>query len=167
MSRGLPQPFPYLPAPPRAWFKAIGHTAQRRPLLPAMASQGHERLIASLGGSIVAESATVPIDTVKVRLQVQNTAAGPKAYKGMLDAFASIAKSEGASGLFKGFGPALLRQCSYTPLTMVLFEPIRGLLVAEGEKPSYVSVVPNPSPCPSQPCRCCPVCCPVHRPRVS
>jgi len=102
-------------------------------------SQGHERLLASLGASVVAESATVPIDTVKVRLQIQNTSVGPQLYRGMSDAFVTISRAEGPSGLFKGFGPALLRQCTYTPLTMLLFEPIRGLLVADGEKPGYVS----------------------------
>ena len=50
-----------------------------------------------------------------------------------------IARDEGLSGLFKGASPALLRQCTYTPLTMLLFEPVCALVVppAGQERPNY------------------------------
>ena len=35
----------------------------------------------------------------------------------------------GPSSLFKGLAPALVRQCCYTPILMVLFEPIKSIFV--------------------------------------
>ena len=59
----------------------------------------------------VAEACTLPIDTAKVRLQLQGaTVAGalPK-YKGMFGTMATIAKEEGVGALWKGITPGLHR----------------------------------------------------------
>lgn len=46
-------------------------------------------------------------------------------YRGMTHAIASIARTEGAQSLFKGIAPALIRQVSYSALTLMSYEPIR------------------------------------------
>jgi len=93
------------------------------------------RVGASIFGSAVAEVVTLPIDTCKVRLQLQHVEAGvaPR-YSGMVSTAMKVASEEGAAALFKGLVPALLRQCSYTPIAMLLYEPVRDCMVAPGEQ---------------------------------
>ena len=55
----------------------------------------------------------------------------------MMDAFVKIPQREGVTGLFKGLSPALLRQCTYTPLAMVLFPVFRNAMCKPGEDPGY------------------------------
>jgi hypothetical protein len=50
-----------------------------------------------------AEFTTLPIDTAKVRLQVQSGAAGGK-YKGFIDCLRVVSKEEGLGALWKGLG---------------------------------------------------------------
>ena len=107
------------------------------------------RWFSGIGASFVAESITLPTDVIKVRLQVQSKAAETAAtvsgeagssgvgvispvrrYSGMLDCGRSIYRNEGAVSLWKGYVPALTRACCYNSLMMVLFEPIRNLIVA-------------------------------------
>eukprot|EP00928_Gymnodinium_smaydae_P029814 TRINITY_DN22351_c0_g2_i4.p1 TRINITY_DN22351_c0_g2~~TRINITY_DN22351_c0_g2_i4.p1 ORF type:complete len:292 (-),score=61.14 TRINITY_DN22351_c0_g2_i4:92-967(-) len=83
------------------------------------------RFIASGFGALLAESITLPTDVVKVRLQVQNTAGGAVKYTGFADCFAKIAREEGVQALWKGIVPALVRQVSYTSLSLGIYEPIR------------------------------------------
>jgi len=72
---------------------------------------------------------TIPLDTAKVRLQLQKQAAAgdvisvPK-YKGMLGTVGTIAREEGLSALWKGIVPGLHRQCVYGGLRIGLYEPV-------------------------------------------
>eukprot|EP00037_Helgoeca_nana_P017947 m.171146 g.171146 ORF g.171146 m.171146 type:complete len:150 (-) comp24221_c0_seq1:885-1334(-) len=78
------------------------------------------------------EVATVPIDVCKVRLQVQSSSAvgstgGPQ-YRGMVDTMAKIVRNEGAASLYKGAAPAVIRQCCYTSIAMMLFPRIKSAI---------------------------------------
>ncbi|KAG6745227.1 hypothetical protein NC652_036830 [Populus alba x Populus x berolinensis] len=61
-----------------------------------------------------AEICTIPLDTAKVRLQLQKSAVAgdgvalPK-YRGMLGTVATIAREEGLAALWKGIVPGLHR----------------------------------------------------------
>jgi Mitochondrial carrier protein len=70
---------------------------------------------------------TIPLDTAKVRLQLQKNAASsldlPK-YRGMLGTVATIAREEGSAALWKGIVPGLQRQCIYGGLRIGLYEPV-------------------------------------------
>nr|AFK46420.1 unknown [Lotus japonicus] len=82
----------------------------------------------------LAEVCTIPLDTAKVRLQLQKQAltgdgvALPK-YKGMLGTVATIAREEGLASLWKGIVPGLHRQCVYGGLRVGLYEPVKTLYV--------------------------------------
>ncbi|KAJ1389621.1 Mitochondrial carrier UCP-like [Sesbania bispinosa] len=81
-----------------------------------------------------AEACTIPLDTAKVRLQLQKQAAASDAvtlpkYKGMLGTVATIAREEGFSALWKGIVPGLHRQCLYGGLRIGLYEPVKTLYV--------------------------------------
>lgn len=102
------------------------------------------RFIGSALGSVVAETLTLPADVAKVRLQVQKTAEGgiPK-YTGLVDCLRKTAKEEGPKAMWKGLAPALVRQVSYTSMSMVIYEPVRdfykGILPGKADgQPTFV-----------------------------
>jgi solute carrier family 25 uncoupling protein 8/9 len=72
---------------------------------------------------------TLPLDTAKVRLQLQKKAAavdgvGTPKYRGLLGTVATIAREEGLSALWKGLIPGLQRQCLYGGLRIGLYGPV-------------------------------------------
>ncbi|KAL7195179.1 hypothetical protein ACSBR1_035409 [Camellia fascicularis] len=76
------------------------------------------------------ELCTIPLDTAKVRLQLQkNAVAGDGLaslkYGGMLGTVATIAREEGLSALWKGIVPGLHRQCLFGGLRIGLYELCR------------------------------------------
>ncbi|KAG2570834.1 mitochondrial uncoupling protein 1-like [Panicum virgatum] len=84
-----------------------------------------------------AEVCTIPLDTVKVRLQLQKNVAGvgdaaalPK-YRGLLGTATTIAREEGAAALWKGVVPGLHRQRVYGGLRLGLYEPVKSLYVGQ------------------------------------
>lgn len=78
-----------------------------------------------------AEALTLPLDTAKVRLQLQQ---GSNKYKGMLGTVVTIAREEGATSLWKGLEPGLHRQCLFGGLRIGLYEPVRDLYVGKDHK---------------------------------
>ncbi|KAK8939443.1 Mitochondrial uncoupling protein 1 [Platanthera guangdongensis] len=98
----------------------------------------HENLLL-----FVMEVCTIPLDTAKVRLQLQKTAVSrdsvvlPK-YRGMLGTVATIAREEGLAALWKGVVPGLHRQCLFGGLRIGLYEPVKNLYVGE----NFVGDVP-------------------------
>ncbi|MED6196111.1 Matrilysin [Stylosanthes scabra] len=81
-----------------------------------------------------AEVCTIPLDTAKVRLQLQKQAISGDAvtlpkYKGMMGTVATIAREEGLSALWKGIVPGLHRQCLYGGLRIGLYEPVKNFYV--------------------------------------
>ena len=119
---------------------------RRRPFYSSdtlnMAEDTTTRLVAAGIASWIAETVTLPTDVIKVRLQVQGGAGGMQVskpvsskpvYTGMMDCGTKIATREGVPALWKGYAPAILRQVSYTSLTMVLYEPIRDALIGKDQ----------------------------------
>lgn len=73
----------------------------------------------------VAETVTIPIDTVKVRMQLQGELGAVRQYSSAFDAFGKIARTEGVLGLWKGLAPAVLRQSLYGTFRYGSYEPIK------------------------------------------
>ncbi|OMO85157.1 Dicarboxylate carrier 2 [Corchorus capsularis] len=90
-----------------------------------------------------AEICTIPLDTAKVRLQLQKKAvAGDAAslpkYRGMLGTVGTIAREEGFAALWKGVIPGLHRQCLFGGLRIGMYEPVKNFYVGKdhvGEVP--------------------------------
>eukprot|EP00924_Labyrinthula_sp_SR-Ha-C_P015696 snap_masked-scaffold_4-processed-gene-7.30-mRNA-1 protein AED:0.18 eAED:0.18 QI:0/-1/0/1/-1/1/1/0/288 len=101
-------------------------------------SSAESRFVSSLIASGIAELATLPTDVAKVRLQVQTSlsSTAPK-YKGMFHCIFQIQREEGTLALWKGWKPALLRQCCYSSLSLVLYEPIRNFFTAD-RQPTFL-----------------------------
>ncbi|KAH7672883.1 solute carrier family 25 (mitochondrial uncoupling protein) member 8/9 protein [Dioscorea alata] len=101
------------------------------------------RLASSAIAACFAELCTIPLDTAKVRLQLQKKGASgdgvaiPK-YRGMLGTVATIAREEGMAALWKGIVPGLHRQCIFGGLRIGLYEPVRNFYVGD----NFVGDVP-------------------------
>ncbi len=93
---------------------------------------------------------TIPLDTAKVRLQLQGKAlAGevnvvPK-YRGMVGTIATIAREEGTMSLWRGIVPGLHRQILFGGLRIGLYEPVcfSHLAFLPHHIPLFVSYVHN------------------------
>lgn len=74
------------------------------------------------------QACTIPLDTAKVRLQLQKKAVGDAAalpkYRGLLGTVGTIAREEGLVSLWKGVIPGLHRQCLYGGLRIGLYDPV-------------------------------------------
>lgn len=100
--------------------------------------------MASFAG-MVGEVCTIPIDTAKVRLQLQTTAAGetPR-YNGLFGTLSKVAAEEGPVALFNGLVPGLQRQFINSGLRIGLYVPIRNVItgpLAPGENPSLLQKI--------------------------
>ncbi|KAL3518106.1 hypothetical protein ACH5RR_020695 [Cinchona calisaya] len=92
--------------------------------------------LSSAFAACFAELCTIPLDTAKVRLQLEKRgtsgeagSGGGSKYKGLLGTIVIIAKEEGLLALWKGIIPGLHRQCLYGGLRIGLYEPVKAFLV--------------------------------------
>ncbi|XP_065170995.1 solute carrier family 25 member 32-like [Atheta coriaria] len=67
----------------------------------------YEHLVAGLSGGLVSTLCLHPLDVIKIRLAVNDGRVKTPGYNGIIDAFKSIVKHEGYSGLYKGVVPNL------------------------------------------------------------
>mmetsp|Transcript_13697 Transcript_13697/g.43786 ORF Transcript_13697/g.43786 Transcript_13697/m.43786 type:complete len:306 (-) Transcript_13697:383-1300(-) len=90
-------------------------------------------------GSMTAEAFTLPIDTIKIRLQLSGELGAQRAYSGLLDALVRVPREEGPTALWKGLSPAMLRQATYSSARVAVYEPIRNAIAGqrgEGHQPT-------------------------------
>eukprot|EP00878_Enallax_costatus_P022450 GHUV01023816.1.p1 GENE.GHUV01023816.1~~GHUV01023816.1.p1 ORF type:complete len:259 (+),score=76.07 GHUV01023816.1:458-1234(+) len=93
---------------------------------------------------------TNPIWLVKTRLALQQrtvqlaglgaaaagtASAGGGAYKGIIDAFICIGRTEGLRGYYKGFGPSLVLQTAHGAIQFAAYEELKHLAARAGRKP--------------------------------
>lgn len=82
-----------------------------------------EVLISGFSAAAIAETTTLPLDTVKVQMQV---------YQGKFansrSCISSIVKSEGFRGLFKGFQGGMMRQLFFGTTRLGIFDYFNGYL---------------------------------------
>lgn len=96
----------------------------------ASAAERHRPLWRSLGYSCVAccaaETATLPVDTAKTRMQV---GAGRE---GAVAVLRRIAAAEGVAAWWSGLAPALLRQSLYGSVRYGAYEPLKRAIGGDG-----------------------------------
>ncbi|XP_048500518.1 mitochondrial uncoupling protein 1 isoform X2 [Beta vulgaris subsp. vulgaris] len=90
-------------------------------------------LASSAFAACFAEICTIPLDTAKVRLQLQKKVVGDAIpqYRGMLGTVATIGREEGIASLWKGIVPGLHRQCLFGGLRIGLYEPVKTFYVGK------------------------------------
>ncbi|XP_010541434.1 PREDICTED: mitochondrial uncoupling protein 2-like isoform X1 [Tarenaya hassleriana] len=108
-----------------------------------------ETFICSAFAACFAELCTVPLDTVKVRLQLQrkiSTGDGTilAKYRGSYGTLTTIVREEGFPALWRGMIAGLHRQCIYGGLRIGLYEPVKMFLVGSdfvGDIPLYQKIL--------------------------
>ena len=120
------------------------------PLASAFAMSERTSFVGNLAASAFsasfAEACTIPIDTAKVRLQLQGaaTAGGAKPkYSGMVGTMVTVAKEEGVGALWKGITPGIHRQVLFGGLRIGLYEPIKNLYCGKdhvGDVPLHLKI---------------------------
>jgi solute carrier family 25 uncoupling protein 8/9 len=85
------------------------------------------RLSIGAGAACIAEVCTLPVDTAKVRLQIDTSKAGVRR-PSLFGTMKTIGKEEGVSALYRGMAPALQRQMVFAGLRLTLFGPIQRLV---------------------------------------
>lgn len=73
------------------------------------------------------EFCTIPFDTAKVRLQMQDKA--NPVYRGLFHTLQSMFKQEGIRAPWKGVTAGIQRQCAFAPIRIGLYEPVRNFYV--------------------------------------
>jgi len=101
---------------------------EEAPLAPAGGASSLRSLAAGALAGTLGKLCVFPLDVVKRRMQAQTQRrdaryGAPRApYRGTLDALRSIAREEGARGLFKGLAPSLLKAGAAAALTFWVYE---------------------------------------------
>jgi len=84
-------------------------------------------------GSVVAVTATMPFDVIKSRLQNMpidpTTGRGP--YTGMVDCLRKSVAAEGATVLFKGYTPALIKLAPYVTISLTVLDTISNVVTGK------------------------------------
>ena len=78
------------------------------------------------------EFCTIPFDTAKVRLQIQD-ASNPQ-YRGLLHVLSSMVRDEGLTVPWRGVSAGIQRQMAFAPIRIGLYEPVRNFYVGENHQ---------------------------------
>lgn len=106
-----------------------------------------KNLAAASTAGCVAEIATIPIDTAKVRLQIQGKQVDPNVkprYSGFVGTMKTIAAEEGPFALYNGLTAGLQRQVLFAGLRIGLYIPVRTMIAGElkpGENPTLTTKI--------------------------
>ena len=87
-------------------------------------------MIAAAVGAVVAEMCTLPVDLLKVRMQLYISPT--RQIPSMRSILRQVLKEEGVQALWKGAIPSLVRQVALSSSCMLLYEPLRDAFRPEG-----------------------------------
>ena len=87
--------------------------------------QANVNLATALSAGVFTAMMAHPLDVILTRIYHQS--ASDKWYRGPFDAAIKTVRSEGVSGLYKGFTATLLRQMPHTTVTFLVLEYLRAL----------------------------------------
>jgi len=91
------------------------------------------RIAAGVTTGTMAILSAQPTDVVKVRMQAEQKAIGaPSRYKGVIDAYVTIAKTEGVKGLYKGTMPNIARNCIINVGEIVVYDVVKEAIITNG-----------------------------------
>uniref|UniRef100_A0A7S2ZNN5 Mitochondrial carrier protein n=1 Tax=Rhodosorus marinus TaxID=101924 RepID=A0A7S2ZNN5_9RHOD len=87
-----------------------------------------ESLIAGGLSGLGSKILTLPLDTVKKRMQVQGQFYSETKYTGFLDVFQKVYRSDGLKGLFRGWQPSIIKAVPNSAITFAIFESAKQWL---------------------------------------
>ncbi|XP_015506677.1 mitochondrial uncoupling protein 3 isoform X6 [Parus major] len=85
----------------------------------------------------IADLCTFPLDTAKVRLQIQGEVRIPRTissveYRGVLGTLSTMVRTEGARSLYSGLAAGLQRQMSFASIRIGLYDSVKQLYTPKG-----------------------------------
>nr|XP_009938921.1 PREDICTED: mitochondrial uncoupling protein 3 [Opisthocomus hoazin] len=85
----------------------------------------------------IADLVTFPLDTAKVRLQIQGEVriprgAGTVQYRGVLGTLSTMVRTEGPRSLYSGLAAGLQRQMSFASIRIGLYDSVKQLYTPKG-----------------------------------
>ncbi|XP_050188603.1 mitochondrial uncoupling protein 3 isoform X2 [Myiozetetes cayanensis] len=85
----------------------------------------------------IADLCTFPLDTAKVRLQIQGEVRIPRAinsveYRGVLGTLSTMVRTEGPRSLYSGLAAGLQRQMSFASIRIGLYDSVKQLYTPKG-----------------------------------
>ncbi|NXD27699.1 UCP3 protein, partial [Spelaeornis formosus] len=85
----------------------------------------------------IADLCTFPLDTAKVRLQIQGEVTIPRTissveYRGVLGTLSTMVRTEGARSLYRGLAAGLQRQMSFASIRIGLYDSVKQLYTPKG-----------------------------------
>jgi len=116
----------------------VRHTQNKKVVLPGIGVQ----LITAGTAACIADLFTFPLDTTKVRLQVQGEGGGGVQHgRGVGGTLLHIVRSEGPRALYSGLVPGLQRQMAFSAIRIGAYDVVKVRMQAEGKVQQYKGVV--------------------------
>ena len=88
-------------------------------------TQLHEKIAAGVLSGAISSFFATPLDVVKIRLQVK----GERRYRGLMHGLIEVGKTEGLAGLYKGWGPTMMRAAVLTGSQVASYDQIKRVLI--------------------------------------
>lgn len=109
-----------------------GDMVPRRPMEPRGATLSMIE-VGALGtvSSVIAQTATYPLNLVRTKLQTQGVNGRPLLYDGMVHCLLSVVRSHGIVGLFHGITANYLKAVPATAATFIVFDRVQRALIPE------------------------------------
>uniref|UniRef100_A0A8C3TK81 UCP3 protein n=1 Tax=Catharus ustulatus TaxID=91951 RepID=A0A8C3TK81_CATUS len=91
----------------------------------------------------IADLCTFPLDTAKVRLQIQGEVRIPRTissveYWGVVGTLSTMVRTEGARSLYRGLAAGLQRQMGFSSISIGLYDPVKQLYTPKGAESTGV-----------------------------
>lgn len=115
--------------------------------------QAFVKLGLTCSSAIAAEAVTYPVDMLKTRLQLQGELSAPGSRRmGAFGLAISVVRREGASAMYAGLSPALVRHVFYTGTRITVYEQLRSAATPSHTRPhSGEGIASLPPPAPGKP----------------
>ncbi|XP_066063170.1 putative mitochondrial transporter UCP3 isoform X1 [Chamaea fasciata] len=130
-----------LPAQGRSWnavLRSLRPSATMVGLKPPEVPPTAAMKFVSAGmAGCIADLCTFPLDTAKVRLQIQGEVRIPRTissveYRGVLGTLSTMVRTEGARSLYNGLAAGLQRQMSFASIRIGLYDSVKQLYTPKG-----------------------------------
>uniref|UniRef100_A0A8D0P7U6 Mitochondrial uncoupling protein 3 n=1 Tax=Sus scrofa TaxID=9823 RepID=A0A8D0P7U6_PIG len=101
------------------------------------------KLLGAGTAACFADLLTFPLDTAKVRLQIQgeNQAARSAQYRGVLGTILTMVRNEGPRSLYNGLVAGLQRQMSFASIRIGLYDSVKQLYTPKGSDHSSITTL--------------------------
>ncbi|KAM6438271.1 putative mitochondrial transporter UCP3 isoform 2-T2 [Rhynochetos jubatus] len=96
----------------------------------------------------IADLCTFPLDTAKVRLQIQGEVRIPRTtgtaeYRGVLGTLSTMVRTEGPRSLYSGLAAGLQRQMSFASIRIGLYDSVKQLYTPKGAERTLPNIARN------------------------